>query len=412
MSRGETQGVVGFLQYVSDMLDDFGWQKSRSDSRALIGGEHAITVSTWHRSKGLEWPVTILYGLESIRDPSPYGVNVMTGAKDFDVANPLAQRWIRYWPNVYSVKSQIGPVREAMEATTTFAALTEKSDREAMRVLYVGWTRARDRLIFAVQQKKFTKGLLGKLEAIDASLIEEPEDGDTTISWGGQSAPIEVLVLTEVEPVVRTPVAGTVTLPRKKQEYADARLSPSSAKSIPCKIAEQADLGPRLAIKANSDMEFVGNAVHGFLAADHKSYSAEQRLELAEELLRRCDIEGCLSGDDVVTAADRLWSWIEKQFPDAQLFREWPVQHKLEPGTVVAGTADLLVKTAEGFVVIDHKTFPGTQEMALDRARSYSGQLQAYSDAVAAATGEPVQSMWIHFPVLGLMAEVVATPGK
>ena len=68
--------------------------------------------------------------------------------------------------------------------------------------------------------------------------------------------------------------------------------------------------------------------------------------------------------------------------------------------------ASLSIETAQGFVVIDHKSFPGSADAALSKAKAFSGQLQAYADAVHASSGKPVVSMWIHFPVLGMMAEV------
>ena len=57
------------------------------------------------------------------------------------------------------------------ERSATHAELVAKADREALRVLYVGWTRARDRLILAAQQGQFFGGILGKLVAIEPSAI-------------------------------------------------------------------------------------------------------------------------------------------------------------------------------------------------------------------------------------------------
>ena len=80
--------------------------------------------------------------------------------------------------------------------------------------------------------------------------------------------------------------------------------------------------------------------------------------------------------------------------------------HRLPAGTVVAGAADLVARTAAGFVVVDHKTFPGSLADALARVPAYSGQLAAYAAAIHAATGEPVVATWIHLPVLGVAVEV------
>ena len=60
----------------------------------------------------------------------------------------------------------------------------------------------------------------------------------------------------------------------------------------------------------------------------------------------------------------------------------------------------------ESFVLVDHKTFPGGLEIARERAKGYSGQLQAYASAVTAGSGSAAAGMWIHFPVLGHVMEV------
>jgi hypothetical protein len=109
---------------------------------------------------------------------------------------------------------------------------------------------------------------------------------------------------------------------------------------------------------------------------------------------------------DVVTIADRLWGWILRRFPGALLHREWPVTHRMPAGTIVVGTVDLVIAARDGFVVVDHKSFPGRTDDAVDRALGFSGQLAAYAAAIHAATQRPVLSAWIHFPIRGQLVEV------
>jgi ATP-dependent helicase/nuclease subunit A len=153
-------------------------------------------------------------------------------------------------------------------------------------------------------------------------------------------------------------------------------------------------------------MEAVGHAIHGFLAADRRELSEHERVALATELIARYGLAEHLVVAEVVAAASRLWTWIDTRFPGAHLHREWPIAHCTEAGTVVAGTADLVLAVAAGFAVIDHKTFPGTTEAAAERALGYSGQLAAYAAAIRVATGAAITSTWIHFPVRGRIVEV------
>jgi hypothetical protein len=65
----------------------------------------------------------------------------------------------------------------------------------------------------------------------------------------------------------------------------------------------------------------------------------------------------------------------------------------------VGGIIDLLLETPAGCVIVDHKTFPATNEAALcARAAEYLPQFVAYAKAVE-ATGRKVTSMHVHFPM-------------
>ncbi len=74
---GGVPSVVGFLAHIEDLAQVPGWGKSRSDTAARVGSA-AVTVSTWHAAKGLEWPIVVLFGLESMKKPEAYGVHVLT----------------------------------------------------------------------------------------------------------------------------------------------------------------------------------------------------------------------------------------------------------------------------------------------------------------------------------------------
>lgn len=69
------------------------------------------------------------------------------------------------------------------------------------------------------------------------------------------------------------------------------------------------------------------------------------------------------------------------------------------------GWIDLLLENPEGYVLIDHKSYPGKD--AADHIREhYLGQMDAYRQAIFAATGKPVIETLIHLPALGKMYRV------
>ena len=67
-----------------------------------------------------------------------------------------------------------------------------------------------------------------------------------------------------------------------------------------------------------------------------------------------------------------------------------------------SGRVDLLLETAEGFVIIDHKTFPGAPDTWVEKAKEFSPQLAIYSQMIAQATGRHVLQSFIHMPIVGV----------
>jgi ATP-dependent helicase/nuclease subunit A len=408
-ARREAATVVGLLRHLAELCDDWGFAASRTDRQALLGADDAVTVSTWHRAKGREWPLTVLFGLESMREPVAYGLHIESDAPRFELAQPLAGRWLRYWPNPYTTGNQGGPVRDAMEASPLFARVVDRWQREALRLLYVGWTRARDRVILAAAEGKLLRGILGTLAAIDPTLVTEPAGdtaGERAVVWAGQKLRVPVRPASAAAPVARAVEVGELTVGRAVRSHAPARRLPSMAPPVPCTIAAPVEIGPRLPLPLAADMAAVGSAVHGFLAADRAEREDAARRRLAARLLRGHGVDDVLDADALVGMGTRLWSWMTQTFTPAAVHREWPITERLATGTLVGGTVDLVVRTAGGTVVLDHKTFPGTVAEALARLPAYSGQLAAYAHAVATATGVPVVSTWIHLPVLGVVVEV------
>jgi hypothetical protein len=153
-------------------------------------------------------------------------------------------------------------------------------------------------------------------------------------------------------------------------------------------------------------MQLLGDAIHGFLAADRPTLEIGDRRTIAAELLRRWGVSFALQPDDLLRASDRLRQWIDGRWPGAVWHREWPLLHRQSTGTIVRGTADLVIEHADGYAVIDHKSFPGTAEQASRRALGYAGQLGAYAAAVKAATGRRVTGCFVHLPILGAIVPV------
>lgn len=293
-------------------------------------------------------------------------------------------------------------MREAIEQTAAHVALVTKQRREALRVLYVGWTRARDRLVLAAREGQLLAGIIG---ALDPPVVVDPEVGADRVIWGDVAVAVGVHVCGRVGATVeREREAGSVTAPRVGTSWEPARRVPSETPAVRCEVGEVVVLGPRIALRGRPDMTAIGDAVHAFLAAEA---GADDREVLAAALLADHRVEGQVEASSLIEVADRLTRWASERYAGLRWHREWPIYHRLSSGTLVAGSVDLVLEGGDGVVVIDHKAFPGTFDAAMARARGHSGQLAAY----AAALARPILATWIHLPIRGELIQIVLKDG-
>jgi ATP-dependent helicase/nuclease subunit A len=219
--------------------------------------------------------------------------------------------------------------------------------------------------------------------------------------------------------VVSEPVAEEDYVNAGPKAYPPAVINPSEmqeaaaaagAAGPPAQNARQPEtIGVRAKVTASNDEQWtiLGTAIHTFLCTDRAGLGASEKLALAEEVLGRWGAAGWVEPDALVQAGKALKDWIDREWPGAAWHREWPLLHRLPSGSAVRGTADLVLELPAGFVLIDHKSFPGSREQAEARAASFTGQLELYSQAIIAAKGWKLLSAWIHLPISGFAVRVL-----
>lgn len=169
------------------------------------------------------------------------------------------------------------------------------------------------------------------------------------------------------------------------------------------------EIGQRIHFESDNElqieMNFVGDLMHAFLGIDvlHKQ-PLVQRLELAERLRKQFNIH-CLSATNIVEASNRLQVYIAEHVTDIEhIYTEYPI-YIFQNGQKGKGWIDMLVETKAGWVIIDHKTFPGKQEASELKAISYKAQIEAYAKAIEEATNKPIIGVWIHMPIIGRIVQ-------
>lgn len=143
----------GFLLWLGELAS------RKKDQQGSGEGANAVNVMTYHKSKGLEWPIVICHNLDNRLREDIFGVRIVQTVDKIDLNQPLAGRLLCYWVNPYS--DQIKGTDLADEVGNHPAKMiSKKADlAEEARVLYVGFTRARDYLILPSVPKKPTRWL-------------------------------------------------------------------------------------------------------------------------------------------------------------------------------------------------------------------------------------------------------------
>lgn len=427
-TNGMAATANGFLFYLEHAERD-----RELNAVAESTDEHAVRVLTYHKAKGLEWPFVILNSLErqSLRKKAPVFDEVLAvSTTDFDVDDPLRGRRLYFWPWPYGKQTKDVALDAYVEKTPQYAERVEQLIEENQRLMYVGMTRARDYLVFAARDFAKARWLfeltdesgvpvlanLGTAEPDGEGASPDERRGNIFVKGEAFECKLRKLSLDDEgeQPVAATGVDRTVYVGKrvKGAEFIPARFRPSGQartgeremavrSAIRGNVVPKIErLGPRLPLSGSPDMAVLGDMVHAFLAADDVHRPREERLAMAAGIRQRYGI-AAFSEESMLEASERLAAFLQENYPDmAAKYREWPV-HLRKGLQKASGWIDLLVLTEQGWVIVDHKTFPGKEAAWLAHASSYLPQLEIYAEAVMKATGKPVREACIHMPVVG-----------
>jgi ATP-dependent helicase/nuclease subunit A len=369
----------------------------------------AVKVVTYHGAKGLEWPMVVLTGLN--REPKPRLFEPVAEAEgELDWSDPLAGRWIRYWPWPYASQRKDVGLHEAALISPLGQQAALRARQEETRLLYVGVTRARDYVVFAPP----AKGELKWLQVLDADQsghVSLPAGADNKLAVGAASFPTRVSPMAVDDALAPSVVSPAyVRLTRQIRDRPALHRRPSGETGAGSYVVvERVQLGPRLPFVGTPDMLSLGEAVHAIFAADRAEQPAAARLGRAETILGRWNVHQ-VKARDVLDACDRLNAHLLGLWPTGRLHRETPVFARLGD-QLVSGRIDLLAEHDAGFAVIDHKSFPGSRDTWDARAVGYGPQLALYAEALEAAAARPCQALYIHMPIVGALLRVARQSG-
>ena len=375
-------GIQTFMSWMVTKVEEKDDDK-QPDPRVL--DEHAIVLTTWHGSKGREWPVVAVCGLDRVinaRLP-----NIELGYSTFDdLSRILEQARIEY-----------APAFAATETNERFlTGLQDAEETGARRLLYVALTRARDKLVLewpgylaGKDSTTYWSILVGECDlTLDESRVRAGEQAFPCTIVEGQAEFPDDLDIDAVPEGSELPVTGRRAI---QPDTVPEMLTPDSR--TPSKAEAVTDVGggaglvvERYGDGLEVDIDMTGAGLGTFM---HRCFEVlGPKPDLKERIPRITGVE--IEPDeleDIAIAVGRFESWLVDHLDCSSVLREWPILALDEQGTIVSGTTDLIVETPEGLWVIDHKSDRVDDPEAA--FINYRPQLETYAKSLA-NIGKPV----------------------
>lgn len=354
--------------------------------------DEGVTVATYHKSKGLEWPAVVLWDLH--KDYLKYDKRVITGVNVVKSNDKYEPRLLPSF--ICNILKNSGEYLFA--ENTVYQHFHNKTLKEAVRLLYVGVTRAKQYLVTTtVDTPKSKRGLEWFASAFKSTALVDEKlacipveecnlNGCEEFNQDGEK--VEVLAVPESK-LCYTPLYNQ---PSKLQYNGNVE------------VCELVEFGELVQVKGVDNK--VGDCIHHFM----QLYGAD--MEKNRTLLAKLvdSYKVAVDSDKCISNAEAFFHKMEQLYGSSEALRETPFSFVTKEGQIVNGEIDLVWSTADGDVIVDYKSFAGKISNLLDKDNDhwvgkYAGQLDAYRNALK-LQGRNVKAMWICYISLGVMVEV------
>lgn len=432
------KGVFHFIRYMEQCKEynmDFG------EANPLGGNENLVTITSIHKSKGLEYPIVFLSKTH----------------KKFNLRDTSGS--LLFHPD-YFIGPDLVNIRQRTKQPTIMKGMISRqlikdSLGEELRVLYVALTRAKEKLIMTGVQgnrhqlregntisyvdllnaRSYLEWLLMAAGHMDQSPLEirflsEEDVALASVEEVFTSYRDKGMLTDELESMAGTPKARAMKRAFAYQypyelerdgrlKYSVSEIKRMSQASEPSEAyrpqKETEPLYPKFFKKeAETSPASRGTAVHKVM--ELLDFSAEYTPKLLEELVHQWTLEGKLEedmealiprddimaflksdlGQRIKRAAERKENYKEAQFVMGVKFCEMEPEAKSGDYVVVQGIIDLYFKEGKDLVLVDYKTDrvkPGEEETLVSR---YRAQLQYYKKALEQMEQKKVKECYIY----------------
>ena len=349
----------GFLLW----LDDLAFRDQ--DKQGSGESAQAVNVLTYHKSKGLEWPVVICHSLEGNLRADVWGTSIVSEQEEVDLDNVLGHRWLRYWVNPYSDQFRNTALEERIEASKAKAMIKNQALQEEARLLYVGITRARDYLVLpsAGRPTKWLNRVWHEgqedLPTLDPNSFESPWEWNGVFLNMVTKSDVFPRTFTHHERGEEDVFFWPQRTGRNKQVpfQIDLRKEDFQLPTLPKpNLIKVYSLPPEL--EEGVDSYVVAKAAKAFLTGFQLDFSPQDQLNMGKQLLERYELVEAVEPTILVENARRWFQFIERQWPQSKILRKFPLRY-FHQERLFETIIDMVIDTGTGYALIQNSGFAG-----------------------------------------------------
>jgi ATP-dependent exoDNAse (exonuclease V) beta subunit len=303
----------GFLLWLDELANSGGDLQGSGES------PDTVRVMTYHRSKGLEFPLTICCQLDARPKDRLWGAVMQSDRPTPDLNEVLGGRWLRFWVNPYADQWQKTRFAEALQQSPAWQEAARQTRDEEARLLYVALTRARDYLVLPTTAKGGASWISRVLFQDESTPFFDLQTEELPLTWNDQplrchravfyapfALPEALPPLQDASHYFRPPTGKRSESPPNLWIDALAEYPPGP----PPRWDEPVPFAPSLSFQSEYQ-PVLSRAVEGFLVANGAPLTEEQCALLATTLLQNWGLTDHISPAALLRHADAFsqWAW-------------------------------------------------------------------------------------------------------